>query len=272
MNKPSVILDKSFIQGVSGSRFSELSENHHFLMPDVLFFELISTKEKVRSSCFFKLPNKINPISVTKHNAYLMQYELNNHEPAGPPSENTENLPFRFNPGLATGEYKLTESDAVEIQRIENELQISVSTLISQSELIVSMFPDIEKGSDADRKSSLLQAQEFIASDTEELSDFLSKLIPPNNKSMPESSLLNKSWALFRWLQVSLLYGLDFRLRHGSLKYHQLTPNQQVRLEHEVLDMQYLLQGVLENAFATQETKLKEYFALLCPEGLLIYE
>lgn len=39
-----VILDKSFLQAVSRNKFRELSEQYQFLMPDVLFYELISSK------------------------------------------------------------------------------------------------------------------------------------------------------------------------------------------------------------------------------------
>lgn len=51
-----------------------------------------------------------------------------------------------------------------------------------------------------------------------------------------------------------------------------MTPRQLLTLEHDLHDMQILILGVAENALATHERKLRTWFRLLAPNGLLLPE
>ncbi len=272
MNHSSIILDKSYLQGTSGTAIQALSGQLQLLMPDVLFYELISSDEPGRSRCFKKLPQKSNPIPITTHVGALMKKELTTHRPAGLPSENLEELNYRFNPALSDGSYELSSTDVTAIREIEAELTSDISTLIEKSSLVATMFPNMGKGSIEDQKKYKAEIEEFIANDVSELRKFLSRLELPDEASMPAEEDLNTSWALFRWFQVQLLFSLDIRNRYGDIDSSALTRKQAVGLEHDVLDTHYVISGVLQGAFATKEKKLKKFFNLLCPDGILITE
>ena len=114
------------------------------------------------------------------------------------------------------------------------------------------------------------EIERFIAENTEEMAGFLGKLELPGQDVIPDQSVLNESWALFRWLQVNLLFSLDIRRRYGEISFSELTNKQHTDFEHDVLDAHYLIQGVLQGAFATKEKKLIRFFNLLCPDGILV--
>ena len=137
MRHSAIILDKCFLQGAAPDTLEKLSEAYQLLMPDVLFYELISSLEPARSRCFNKLPNSENPISVTQHIGALLRYELETHKPSGLPSENLVDITYRFNPGLATGAYELTNTDIEACKEIEEELVWRIYSQIFTTSYVV---------------------------------------------------------------------------------------------------------------------------------------
>lgn len=272
MSISSIIIDKCYLQGTSGKAIQHLSSRFFLLMPNVLFYELISSDEPGRSRCFKKLPKEVNPIPIAKHIGALMKKELTTHEPSGLPSENLEEINYRFNPALSNGSYKLSDTDVATMREIEVELNSDISKLINKSSIVATIFPDLSKGSTEERKKYIEEIEDFIANDVNELRKFLSSLELPGEATIPDKNKLNTSWALFRWLQVQLLFSLDVNNRYGDIKPSTLTAKQTIKLEHDVLDAHYLISGVLQGAFATKEKKLMRFFNLLCPDGILITE
>ena len=253
-----IILDKSYLQGIPAGRFQELSEQYQWLMSDVLFYELISSDEPGRSGCFKKLPQKPNPILLVERVAALLKKEQTTHKPAGLPSENPAELNCRtwqFNPALSNGLYHLLNIDKATMREIKTELDWDISFLIETSNL-APIFPGI--------------SEQFIVDSVDKLSEFLSSLELPDGTTMPAGKNLNESWTLFRWLQVQLLFSLDILHRYNDINLSALTDKSREKLEHDVLDMHYLILGVLQSAFATKDKKLIRFYKLLCPNGLLI--
>ena len=81
--------------------------------------------------------------------------------------------------------------------------------------------------------------------------------------------MIDENWALYRWLQVQLLFALDVFVRYQGKSPDIENPRIYERMEHDVLDTQLLMLGCLEGAFATREKKLKRWWSLLCPKGSL---
>lgn len=270
MSRTPIIIDKCFLQGTSAREIQELSGQFQLLMPDVLFYELISSSEPGRSRCFKKLPQRSNPIPIAKHVGALLQKELATHAAAGLPSDNVEEFDYRFNPALSTGSYRFSEDDVRASREIEEELRSDILSLVEKAQMVPTMFPVIDSGGGEERRRHKTEIEEFVASDTKELRRFLSSLQLPGNIPMPNKNSLGPSWALFRWLQVHLLFSIDVHMRYGAIDFQSLTPKQLVKLEHDVLDAHYLILGVMQHAFATKENKLIRFFRLLCPDGVLV--
>ena len=270
-----IILDKSYLQGISQAKYQELSEQFQFLMPDVLFYELIKGDEPARKRCFEKFPQKNNPIPVVKSVGELLRMELAAHRPAGLPSENLDDLPkneiWRLHSGLREGTYILTDADKAAIREKEAEVDRDAAMLMD-STYLEALFPGLRTGITEERKEYKSECEQYIAGNEEELSSFLSKLELPGDTTMPPKNNLNKSWTLMRWLQVRLLFSLDNYYRYGSgVDYSEWTQKQKENIQHDVLDMWYLILGVLQGGFATMDKKKHiRFYELLCPDGMLL--
>ena len=270
MNLRPIILDKSYLQGTPDNRFKELSIQFQFLMPDVLFYELISSPDvSERSICFQKFPQTTNPIPLVKSVSDLLRKELATHKPAGLPSENLLKANYRFNPELSEGSNILSDALKTAIHESEAELDRDMSMLMDFTAL-ETLFPYVHSGTDEERNIYKSECERYITDNLEELGIALSSLEPADGMTVPTQQNLNEVLTLLRWLQVRLLFDLDLYDRYGNDNSVELTQNLKKKLKNDVLDMHYLIMGVVQKGFATRDNKLINYYDLLCPDGILL--
>lgn len=273
MQRPTVVIDKCFLQGSKVDRIRELCLSHNVLMTDVLFYELISSSEPHRSRCFAKFPPCENPVTLIQHTGALLRKEINSHIPSGKPSENPEDIRYRFHPDLATGKYAFPEATMVALEEENSKTHGNVVSFIQRTQVIAEVFPTLLSGSDADRENAKDEAIRIIATDTASVLKFYSALeSPPGEKPLPPAEIVTPGWTLFRWVQVQLLMSMDvfFRYRGKIPEPSALTHRWYEKIEHDLLDAEYLVLGVLEGSFATTERKLQKYWQMLRPDGVLM--
>lgn len=264
-----IVLDKSFLQGTKATRLHELAASHRLLMSDALFYELLSNPED-RANCFAKFPRMNNPVDLVMHVGGLLRIEIDTHKPSGRPSSHIEDIRFQFNKALLGKGYQLPEEARIVVEEQTEELRSDVASFIDRVQVMSTIFPDLLSGSDTQRVAARKEAERVIASDTEAILKFYAQLeLPAGHPPLPPVSLVTPEWALFRWLQVQLLFGLDVYRRYNGKIPSKLTSNMYEKFEHDVLDAQCLVLGVIEGSFATHELKLKEWYALIHPEGTL---
>lgn len=63
---------------------------------------------------------------------------------------------------------------------------------------------------------------------------------PPGEKALPPASMIDESWALYRWLQVQLLFSVDVFARYQGNKPDLNSRATFEKLEHDVLDAQVM--------------------------------
>lgn len=272
MTKPTILLDKDFLQGSKAFDICRLAKSHQLLMSDVLFYELISSTEPGRSRCFAKLPKTMNPVMLVEHVGGSLKYEMRLHRACGKPSEHPIDIRFSFNAGLASPGYQLPASAAETVREQTEALRTDVASFLDRVRSISTLIPNLLAGNDAERKSSRDSAEIFIATETDEILKFYGGLeAPAGTLRFPPAEIITKDWALFRWQQVQLLFALDAYCRFGGRVPEVLRGKPYFKIEHDVLDAQNLILGTLEGAFATREKKLQRWFSLLCPEGRLVF-
>lgn len=269
MSKTAIVLDKCFLQSTSKAKIFELARLHRLIISDALFYELMTEIEPTRSRCFAKFLPIENPVDLVSHIGTLMRTELDSYQPAGKPSQYRELIRFQFNPLLLSTEYKLPKEAEQEISNATIELHMDVKLFIERAFMTPSFFPDLLTGKQTQRDQAIKDAEQVIATPNA-LIDFYSKLESPSGeKPLPSANLITQDWAIYRWLQVQLLFSLDLYVRyHGNIPV-ELSASIFEKMEHDVLDAQLLMLGCLEGAFATNEKKLKRWFRLICPNGIL---
>ena len=85
-----------------------------------------------------------------------------------------------------------------------------------------------------------------------------------------QTSAFGPERALYRWTHVTLLYALELLEKHGQLAPEILTMKQREKLQHDVIDMQYVVLGVLQGALASKDKRMRAIFRLLRPDGAVL--
>lgn len=269
MGKFPVIVDKSFLQGQSKAAIFEFSQENRILMTKALLYELLSNPTD-RRSCFEKLPATTNPVDIVMHAGGYLRKEIYSRRQASPPSERIQDFKFEFNTLLRGDDYQLPPQAISVLQDQHAELLTDVAALKARALHLPDFFPKVFCGSDSERRAARLEAEGKIAARPGKLFDFYSSLrAPKGEKKLPPRKLITEDWAIYRWMQIHLLFALDLYCRYGTALVDTLTPKMEEKIEHDVLDAQYLFIGVLQGSFAVHEKKLRRWFQLIQPSGTL---
>lgn len=267
--KPGIILDKSFLQGVSGARIEELARSHELVMCEALFYELLTGEEPGRSRCFAKLQGD-NPVALVGDIGPLLRMEIDSGNIAGRPSSHRIDLPFRFNPKLVDRSYVFPPEAQAAVDEQTATLRTDVKNFLDRVEVVPSFFSDLLKGSDVDRRRSWAEAEAAIVAPRALMPFYAQLEPPPGQKPQPPADTITDDWALYRYLQMQMLFALDVYVRYQGRVPDIGNPAVFERIEHDVLDAQVAMLGCLEGALATRETKLQRWFRLAAPNGVLI--
>lgn len=264
-----IVLDKSFLQGVSRDEIIELSKNNRLLVSDALFFEMLTTSIKNRAKCFSKFPTYENPVDLINHIGFLLRYEIDNHKKSNSPSSNKENSNYRFifNEALKDPNYVLPDYAQETISQYNDELKNDVYIFLKKANTITDLFPELLN---ANKQAARTVAENCIAKPGSLIQLISSFNAPPEENELPAASVINEHWAIYRYLQVQLLFAIDLYVRFNGSIPESLTEKQYIEIEHDVLDAQLLALGLMEGAFATREKKLQRWWKLLMPNGMLL--
>ena len=246
-----------------------MAETHRLLMSDALFYEILSDPKR-RALCFSKFPRIRNPVELIGHPGQMLRRELESHRPNGKPSSYIEDIPFEFNAALLREDYQFPADAMATLLEYAKELQSDIASYQDAIKLTPTFFPKLLNGSDAVRAVAKAEAERAVVEDVQGLLGFYRLLTPPKGEPpLPPAELVTPEWALFRWIQVKMLFALDVYCRYSGTFPNVPMGKVLEKFEHDVLDTQYLLLGLMEGSFATREKKLQKWWRLLSPNGTL---
>ena len=273
-----VIVDKSYAQGVGS--LSELQKDWDLLFPDAFFFEVASTDAQARERCLRKLRevHRVGGVHVAPNLGELLRKEIHGLSRAGTPSENLIGgldldafLSIKFD--------DLSKARREALDGTELDFGHDVDGLITRANMLQGCVPGTCEGTTEERKQAYRQAKETIAHDKEFVAGFFADFVCRGKHAPPGAPLLaaiarrgglGPEWTIYRWLQVQLLYGLELLEKRGRLAPEMLTPNQREKLQHDVIDIEYVVLGVLQGALATRDKRMSAMFTLLRPDGVVV--
>lgn len=273
-----IIVDKSYVQG-AGS-LSEIQRNWSLLFPDAFFFEVASTNPSARKSCLAKLRElKGNgSVYVVSNVGELFRKEIHDLVCAGQPSENIVrglDLDAFFSAQFDD----LTKARRNALALTEIEFDQDVDGLIERANTLHGHIQGTSDGSTEQRKRAYGLARQEVAQDRDFIVKFFAEVLcggahaPPGARflmQIAQTGAFGPEWALYRWTQVTLLYALELLQRHGQLTPEKLTTKQREKLQHDVIDMQYVVLGVLQGALASKDKRMRAMFKLLRPNGAVL--
>ena len=247
----------------------EFASQRRMLMTEALLYELLSNPVD-RRACFLKLPIGENPVDVVMHCGDYLKKEISTRKAAPLPSERVHRRRFKFNEALLQEDYLLPPDASALLEEQQQELSRDIASLRARAADMPSFFPGLAARNSAERQAARASAEKEVG-DPGALRDFYASLrAPKGQRKLPPVQGITDNWALYRWLQIHFLFCIDLYFRFGGTITEQLSPDAEEQLEHDVLDAQYLLVGVLEGSFATNEKKLRRWFKTILPQGTLL--
>lgn len=273
-----IIVDKSYAQGARS--LGPFQRRWCLLFPDAFFFEVASTEPQARERCLAKLRelHGHGGLRVAPNVGELLRKEIHNLSKAGLPSDNLID-------GLDLDAFFSIEFDDLSSARREALLHTEadfgqdVDGLITRANMLQRCFPSTTEGTTASRKEALGLVRQTVAEDRDFLLRFFADFVCQGTHTPPGALLLagiarngtlDPEWTIYRWLQVQLLYALELLEKHGELAADTITPRQRERFQHDVIDMEYVVLGVLQGALATKDKRMTGMFMLLRPDGVVL--
>jgi hypothetical protein len=258
---PFVVLDKSFLDGVGSTQLRYYAQKGWiFGLTETLMHEHFRKRDHYRISNLFKLHGVEGSLSLLPGIGEMFQAETATLKPAPDVLKATKvNLVAMKGPSG-----KFFELDGAALLST-NERAADLNQRLPKLVESWRMFSSMEELKDVRPSEMRAKVDELslqIRDDREDMRGFYRNHRHP---SYPAPELIDERWAFFRWIQVTLLAGLDFFASYGVDR----SPNSEDLL-HELLDMDYLVSALLVGGLACREKRFIERCSFLRPDGIVL--
>ncbi|MBC8724830.1 hypothetical protein F6X37_25585 [Paraburkholderia sp. 31.1] len=265
-----VVVDKSYLQGAPRIAIAEIASVHGLLMSEALLYELVKAESIDRAKWFSKFPDKARPFELVPNPGTLFRTEISENRPCGLPSRYVRHIDHSYTKLYCDPKYAITGKLADVLDDKRNDIQEDVDFLVGMVSDIPKLFPQLESARPADRQTLYESAELKICNDVDFVRVHATELVLHSPYHAGESlPAIDKTWITFRWFQVNMLFALDLWFKYPQGVACVGGEKLKERLRHDALDAQYLILGLLEGAFASNEKKLCRWWSMLKPEGKL---
>ena len=262
--KPLVVLDKDYLQGSQPAVIEQLCRDYRVLMPEALFFELLTCSPAVRARCYAKFPANDNPVALMPIVSELLKVEQKTGRPARPVyAHRLLKESFRFNAKLAADNFEFTTGHRRGIARWRRDVAEDSDRHAVLCRTIHRIFPGIVGKSGRARASDIVNARWTVANRPRMVREACQTF---GRRLFPQAPNFDGRWVFFRWMQVHLLACLKHAETHGI----DAPPRDRQKLEHDVIDMQYQILGSLVGRLASRDGNVKRVVAELVPRALIL--
>ncbi|MFQ5853771.1 MAG: hypothetical protein ACE5JU_24695 [Candidatus Binatia bacterium] len=256
-----VVIDKSYLQGASADKLRNLCAEHTVLFIETLLYELLTTEEEaVRRACFAKFPELNDNVVLIPRTGPLFRHEIEHQRPASPLTDHGVQATFQ---DLVTGVFSRPLDQQPALAEWRLKVQREVETFHQVATGVSAWCPALRDARGPVLNTACEELKQQACGDADVVRKVYGSL---GVEAFPCASLLDPSWALFRWVQMHLLFGLDYVCRYGFADLAAVPG----RVEHDVHDLQYALLGTLCGALATNDGGIERNFRMACPEGALL--
>lgn len=258
-----IVLDKSFLHGSSKDELQKLFSGNEVLMPEALFYELLTTTPEKRIKCFRRLPNVINPVVLIPNIGALISFEITNRTPCTPVRRLAVDVPYQFNSNLCNTDYVIPLKQAESLEEWKEDTKKDIEGFKQCSAIVYEWFPSLATYRPGQNPSVIVAAEDAITNDESLVRSLYDEIRHPD---FPEGTIIGHDWTLFRRVQVYFLAAIEYIRRFGP----DNTSSKQAGIENDFHDIQYCITGVQAGGLASKDKRMMEVFNKICPEGVLI--
>ncbi|MDP2863121.1 MAG: hypothetical protein Q8N95_10050 [Desulfobacterales bacterium] len=264
MKDLNVVLDKSYLRGAGRKKVSALCESHNVLMPESLFFELLTTKEdKDRAICFGNLPNTANPVILVQGISSMFSFEIGKKLPIKDVKDMCIDVPYIFNKHLKHLDFKYTCEQRQTLLEWQKDVASRIEGFKEKSACVSGWFPGLKGYKPGMDPKHINEAKLLICEDLSVVREIYKTIRP---STFPEAEILTEEWALFRYLQVHVFAALEYVRLFGDGNSTAISG----KIENEILDLDYCVTALLVGALASHDMSLIEKFKRIRPTGIVI--
>jgi hypothetical protein len=256
-----VVLDKSFLQGVTASELQyHVQQGWVFGIADVLWYEHLRKWDRWRFAHLVKLKSVETHLALLPGVGEMFRAESEEVRPA---SQVLRTKQVVLNEKLGRGhQFFELDSDTKRISagrtaELEKRLEHMVRAWTD-----FKLIPEFEGAKSEDMPAIVMAKSIQIRDDRDDIRGFYRN---HRYSSNPAPELINEQWTLFRWIQVQLIAGLDFFAGYGLG-----APFNREKLFHELLDLDYLVPALIVGGLAPREKRMIDRFKFLRPDGVLL--
>ena len=255
-----VVLDKSFLDAAGSAQLQYYaSKGWTFGVPEALIYELVRKRDEGRARSFLKLSRIQENLVRLPGIGEIFRAEKQQSKPASSILK-AKRVRMLATGSLSSEPFPIRESE----RRATNERTAMLKGQLPKLIKIWRALGELPELRDVSR-TEMLKKLEALRKEIRGRAAVRQFYERQRHPSYPVAELLDERWALFRWVQVILIAGLDFFGSYGL----KAEPNQE-KLLHEVIDLDYTISALLVGGLACCEKHILRRFKLLRPDGVLL--
>ena len=259
-----VVIDKSWLTNTKTNELIEFSKNHLLILIGPLGYELFTTQkiEQVKT-LWKKLSFVKESVRLVETVGYFFNYEIENHNYVHDISNHFLDVNFNPHQDLINGNSTFSDDEINAMLYHKNYYEINrVDSYKEISARVYNYFPELDNIKTGYDRSKIQHIYDKAAYDKDFIL-FVYNDIKPEN--FPPTKLLNEKWTIYRWLQVTLLYGIDYVRKYGKDNLNIYSS----KFANTNIDMDYVILGAIIGCLASNDDDIKYFYRLICPDKKL---
>ncbi|SRR6266571_5411395 len=263
-----IVIDKSYLDGAATAEVVGVCGCYTALMPQELFFEMVTTSPASRRRCFAKLPDRDTPVALIPPVGVLVEFERQHHEACVPLSRHrVDGHPYAFNRRLRDGAFVPSTEDSAHLAAWQNQVDADTRAFMDTCLRVSDVFPGLTGLRHADLLAAVETARKTIVTDSDLIRRIYGAGVPSD---APPPDRIDPRWAVFRFFQCRMLSALRMFARYQGAMPRPVGSEFWRRAEHSMLDTYYLIAGCLAGGLATLDGEIQEAFLSLCPDSVML--
>ena len=250
-NRPTVVIDKSYLRAASHDCMRGLAISHKFLVCESLTYEVSKDAPEIRADVFSKLPEPTTGWEYIPSVSWLIDYERKYNIECGRPSSHIVKRDYSIIETLKNPKQQLPDNVSTAIKKLEHFFDDFSDALLLQIE---NLFQTTTPKKAEEELDALLKGEIRNEEKTNEL------IFSSTGAKLPDIRRFTPNSVTFRYFQVMTLYSYDMRRRYNSIAAIKNSTKARQKILHDAHDLNYLILALLEGKFATQERKLQNWW------------
>jgi len=260
-----IVLDKSYLDGAPAAEVAKMCDGYTALMPQELFFEMMTTCPESQRRCFAKLPNRDSPVALIPPVGVLVDFERQNQRPCVPLSRHRVAWGrYAFNRRLRDGSFVPSVEDGRVLAGWQSQVEADTKTFMTTCLSVADVFPDLSRLHQTELAAAVEKVRQRIAVDHDLVRTIYGAGAPPD---APPADQIDTRWAVFRYYQCRLLAAVRMFGRYRGAIPEVAGSGFWRRAEHSMQDIYYVILGSLAGGLATLDKEPRDDFLLLCPNS-----